>query len=87
MPRRIKSILVWGLLWFGLVGLICLAGAIAGAILFPVVGFLLGMDLSAGEMLRNGLYDGGFFALIWAPGLSLVICIMRVHALSSKNRG
>lgn len=39
------------------------------------------MDLPPARMLVNGLKDGGFYALIWAPGLALVICIMRAHKL------
>ncbi|MEX0324868.1 MAG: hypothetical protein AB3N33_02140 [Puniceicoccaceae bacterium] len=86
MPGKLKSILVWGLRWLGLVALICLAGGFLGAVLFPIAGHLLGMDLATRDMVRNGVFDGGFFALIWAPGLSLVICIMWAHAQLSRKR-
>jgi hypothetical protein len=81
--KLLRSGLCWLGLWLGLVCLICLGGAVAGAVLFPAVGLLLGMDLTAGEMARNGLLDGGFLALIWAPGVSFVACLMRAH----RNRG
>ena len=54
------------------------AGAVAGSILYPVGGLLLGMDLSLREMLRYGMADGAFYALIWAPGISIVLCIIGI---------
>ena len=66
--------------WFGrwhlLVLLITLCGAVAGAFLYPLFGSLIGMDLSVGRMVRLGVLDGGFYALIWAPGISFVACII-----------
>jgi hypothetical protein len=73
--------------WFGrwlfMVLAICLAGALAGGLLFPLFGHLLGMDLGTGEMIRNGIHDGAFLALIWAPGISFVACLM----LARRHKG
>ena len=77
----IRATVRWLLRWLLLVLGICSAGALVGAVLYPVAGTLLGMDLPPARMLVNGLKDGGFYALIWAPGLALVICIMRAHKL------
>ena len=74
----------WGGLWLGLIAAICLVGAFLGGLTFPLIGSLLEMDLSAGEMLRNGLMDGGFLALIWAPGLSFVACLMWARSKRQK---
>ena len=76
MPPLLKLSIIWFSRWLFLLLAICLAGALVGALAFPVAGYLLGMDLGIGEMLRNGVFDGGFLALIWAPGLSLVACLM-----------
>lgn len=54
-------------------------GAALGSLAYPFFGTLLGMDLSLREFFLNGVKDGGFYALIWAPGISLVACIMAAH--------
>lgn len=84
---QIKSVLFWSGAWVAGVLAICSAGALAGALLFPVAGHLLGMDLRTGEMIRNGAFDGGFLALIWAPGLSFVGCLMWGHGRSRSRSG
>ncbi|MCH8475932.1 MAG: hypothetical protein LAT55_11985 [Opitutales bacterium] len=54
-------------------------GALAGAILFPLVGTLLGMDLTISQMIVNGARDGGFYFTMWGPGLGFVYTIVQVH--------
>lgn len=77
--------------WFGrwhlLVLLITLCGAVAGAFLYPLFGSLIGMDLSVGRMVRYGVFDGGFYALIWAPGISFVACLIWGKRRMSSNPG
>lgn len=76
-PRRLGwQAWAWSGRWHGLVGAICAGGALIGGLLYPLVGSMAGLEYSVGEMLRNGLRDGGFYALIWAPGISLVACAM-----------
>ncbi|NDV63066.1 hypothetical protein G0Q06_11430 [Puniceicoccales bacterium CK1056] len=58
---------------------ITLAGALCGAVLFVLVGMLWNMDFTLGELIRNGLFDGGFLALIWAPGISFVALVVQAH--------
>lgn len=65
---------------------ITLAGALCGAALFLAVGKLFAMDYGTGELLRNGFYDGGFLALIWAPGISFVALVIRSYR-KRKNHG
>ncbi|MGC9452065.1 MAG: hypothetical protein ACP5I4_11530 [Oceanipulchritudo sp.] len=77
--NRLVQAAGWFAFWLLLVAGITLAGAILGAVLFPVAGLLLGMDLEVPRMARNGWFDGGFLALIWAPGISFVACLMRAH--------
>lgn len=52
-------------------------GAVIGAVLFPLLGPLLGHRGSAMELLRHGLRFGSFYFMIWAPGLSLVLTVMK----------
>ena len=76
MPGLVRASIIWTARWLALLAGICAAGAIVGGILFPVFGHRLRMDLGTREMVRNGLLDGGFLALILAPGISLVVCLM-----------
>lgn len=83
-PERIRQLLPsgwagWCAGWFLLLGVIVAAGAMAGSVLYPLVGSLLRMDLSVPDMFLNGVFDGGFYALIWAPGISFVACLMGAH--------
>ena len=72
-----STIIRWLVIWILFVTLICGAGALVGGILFPIVGLILGMKLSVVEMIKNGLFDGVFLAGIWAPAVSLVVCLMK----------
>lgn len=76
LPRRLPG---WIGLWALLVMAMTLAGAVAGGVLYPLVGSLLGMDLGLLEMVRNGVFDGGFYAFIWAPATGFVLCMIGVH--------
>ena len=75
----------WFLGWCLLTLAITACGAVIGALLFPVGGWLFGMDLEFATMVRNGLSDGGFFAMIWAPGLSFVLCLIAFNRKSRHN--
>jgi amino acid transporter len=88
-PEQVRKCLPSGLAgwcvgWLLLVVAIVAAGAVAGALLYPLFGTLLGMDLSVREMFLNGVLDGGFYAMIWAPGVSFVACLMGANW---KRRG
>lgn len=72
----------WIGIWHGWVALIVAVGALIGAVLFPLIGSLAGMDYTVAAMLRRGVFDGGFYALIWAPGAAFVICVVQ-----SRRRG
>lgn len=71
--------------WHLLVVLITMAGAIAGSMLYPLFGQLIGMNMPVGEMLNNGAKDGGFYAFIWAPGISFVSCLIWRNRGKSTN--
>lgn len=71
-----KRAWAWSGRWHALVGGITATGALVGGMVFPLVGGLAGLDYRFREMIWNGVTDGGFYALIWAPGISLVACVM-----------
>jgi len=64
---------------------VVLLGAVAGAIGFVLLGPLFG---SAEPPLRHAIAGArhlGFIALIWAPGIALVLCVMRVYRNKQKQ--
>jgi hypothetical protein len=48
------------------------AGALVGAVAFPLVGKLAGSDASVAALAAQGARDLGFLAFIWAPGTAIV---------------
>jgi len=78
------------LFYFGYVlfwsAMITLGGALVGSVIFPVVGSLAGMDLTVGEMARNGARQIGFLTFIWAVGIAIVMAFQRAHRLSRAQR-
>ncbi len=64
----------WFRLWAGMVTAIVATGAVLGVCLFVVVGALLGVELGLVGRVLAGARDGAFYALIWAPGVSFVVC-------------
>jgi hypothetical protein len=72
LPDRLPGWIGFGFL---LVAAICLTGGLIGSLVYPAVGLLIGKDLTVVSMMRFGFADGAFWALIWAPGLSIVACI------------
>lgn len=50
-------------------------GAVLGAAVFPLVGSLAGMEKSAGELALNGARTLGFYFMVWAPGVGVVLTV------------
>jgi hypothetical protein len=69
----------WSLYFLFWVALIVAAGAVLGAALFPLGGWLLGLAQPAGRLAMQGASTGGFFFAIWAPGTAVVLCVMRAY--------
>ena len=78
-PARVIAI------WHGRVLLIVLCGALLGSVLFPVAGLLLRMELTVAEMILNGVKDGGFYALIWAPGVAFIWGVTEAHRKAARS--
>ena len=69
----------WALYFLFWVGLIAAAGALLGAALFPLAGWVLRLGHPAGRLALQGASIGGYFFLIWAPGTAVVLCVMRAY--------
>lgn len=65
---------------------LCALGALLGAIIFPLVGPWGGLHKSRDEMILLGARTGGFFFLVWAPGVALVRAFMRAATLRRRPR-
>jgi hypothetical protein len=50
-----------------------------GAISFPLLGPAFGSTSTPLEHAMAGARHLGFIALIWAPGIALVLCVMRAY--------
>jgi hypothetical protein len=50
-------------------------GAVLGAVVFPLVGSLAGVDKSAGELALTGARTLGFYFMVWAPGVGIVLTV------------
>lgn len=64
--------LVWVL------GIIAL-GAILGSLIFPLVGILAGFEKTPGELALNGARTLGFYFMVWAPGIALVVTVKNAY--------
>lgn len=51
---------------------VCALGALLGAIAFPIAGGLGGSMKTRDELIVIGAKTGGFFFMVWAPGIALV---------------
>lgn len=71
------------LIWAG--GLIAM-GALLGLILYPLIGWVAGLESTPGELALNGLRDLGFYALMWAPGIALVVTVKREYEARQATR-
>jgi len=63
--------------WHGWILLFEFIGATLGVIAYVSIGTLFNIGDSISTRAYNGLVDGLFYFLIWGPGLSVVIVIIR----------
>jgi len=63
---------------------ICALGALLGAIVFPLAGGLGGTHKTRDELIVLGVRTGGFFFMVWAPGVALVR--MFIRAAAARNQ-
>jgi len=75
----------WSAYFFFWLGAVVLAAALMGAIAFPLLGPLFGSKRSVGEHAIAGARHLGFIALIWAPGIALVLCVVRAYRNKQKQ--
>ena len=79
MGNYLKIVIYWASLFVGYMLVIIIAGAIVGALFYPLAGILFGMNYSILFMTQKGIADLAFLALIWAPGSAIVLCFIKAH--------
>ena len=70
---------------FTVIGIVAL-GALLGAIIFPLVGRLIGSHKTTAELVVFGARTLGFYFFVWAPGIALVREFMRAAAARSRAK-
>ncbi len=69
----------WSLYFlFWVVALIALGGLL-GCLLFPLFGGIFGAERTTSQLFIRGAKFGSFYFMIWAPGTSLVLCVIRAY--------
>ena len=76
MIRRPLSWPLTFLAW--LLGVVA-AGALAGVVTFPLAGWIGGSTRAPGDLAVTGARTLGFFGLVWAPGIALVMAVKRAY--------
>ena len=54
-------------------------GALAGALLVPIAGKIVGAERGWAELSLLGMRNTGFWFFIWAPAIAIVRCVMRAY--------
>ena len=68
------------------VGIIVL-GAVFGAFAFVLFGLVTGAQFTLAELARNGAQTLGFYFMLWAPGIALVLCVKRTYERRRNKDG
>lgn len=77
--------LSWAGRWLAYVLLMMLTGGILGCIGFLAIGPLITTDYSLRFLAWRGFYDGAFWFMVWAPGVSFVICVIQARQRSGRT--
>lgn len=87
---RLRQILFYAGYITGWTVAITAAGALLGAIIFPLVGVIFGRDATPATMALSGARNLGFLAFVWAPGTAIVLAFrhgFRRRKLSDSSPG
>ena len=60
-------------------------GAALGTVIFPLVGWLAGLEHTPGNLALTGARTLGFYFMIWAPGLALVLTVKNEYERRSQQ--
>ncbi len=69
----------WSLYFLFWTAAIVAAGAVLGAALFLLAGLCFHTGHTAAQLVQHGVRTGGFYFLLWAPGIAVVLCVMRAY--------
>ena len=73
------SRLHWSLYFLVIVAVIATAGALLGAVAFTLFGLVTGADFPLDRLALKGAKTLGFYFTLWAPGVSIVLCVKRAY--------
>jgi O-antigen ligase len=65
----------WSLIFLVWTGGIIGLGAVLGALLFPLAGLIFQTDKSGVPLAVFGARTLGFYFMVWAPGIALVLTV------------
>lgn len=75
--------------WVGrfvlIAGGISLAGVVVGAVAFPLVGWVVGMERETRELAVTGMKTLGFFFTVWSPGIALVWTVKQAYEAKARK--
>lgn len=77
--RRVswRAVAYWAGCFFARVLVIVVAGAVIGAVVFPLGGLFIETGRTAWELVGIGARFLSFIFGIWAPAVALVLCVMK----------
>jgi len=73
------SRLHWSLYFLVIVVVIAAAGAVFGAVAFMLFGLVTGADFPLARLALKGAKTLGFYFMLWAPGIAIVLCVKRAY--------
>jgi hypothetical protein len=85
MKRR--SWLQWAGLFLFFTIEVTAIGALAGALIFPIVGRLIEAERGWSDLTVLGIRNIGFWFFIWAPAIAIVRCVMRAYRERHPDSG
>lgn len=86
LPAKPAPSLHWSLYFLVWTSGVVASGTLLGALLFPLIGSLIGARFTVAELALNGAKIFSFYALIWAPGLALVMTVKRAYEQRKKRK-
>lgn len=76
----------WSVYFLVVAGSIVTAGIVLGAIVFPAVGWVFDAGKTMKELAIMGSRTLGFFFMIWAPGIALVLTVKRAYEQRQRQK-
>lgn len=83
--RHLGTAWYWGVFFCGNVAMIIGCGVLVSIFGHLLIG-LTTTDLDVGTLIQLGARRGAFYAMLWAGGLSLVLCVMHAYRRAAARK-